>query len=92
MDKLESLLGESTFDVVDRWDGDLFAIGIARPDNHRVLVYISTYDQPLGTYFVSLELPALPFSDDPYASAGEFRARSLDELVSIIRKPFGTVD
>ena len=75
IDRLKALMGVDAFDVVDRWDADLCAIGIARPDNHHVLVYVSTYRQPAGNYEVFLELPPEPGSDDPYTPGDELQVQ-----------------
>jgi len=88
LNKLTKRLGSQAFDVVDHWDADLCAIGIARPDDHRVLVYVCTFGQQAGAYFVSLELPPTAGSDLPYSSAGEQEAKSFDELVEIIQRHF----
>ena len=87
---LKERLGVGAFDVVDHWDEDLCAIGIARRDNHGILAYISTFGQAEGTYFVSLEMPPRPpdkqWANHPYTPAGECEARSFDQLVEIIQK------
>jgi hypothetical protein len=43
LDRLRDDFDEDAFDVVDRWEADLCAIGIAAHDDHRRLVYISTW-------------------------------------------------
>jgi hypothetical protein len=83
--KLQSELGTSFFDIVDHWEADLCAVGIARPDNHEVLVYISTCSLPEHGYFVSLELPSVE-EDFPYQAAGEFDDLDFEALVSIIKR------
>ena len=88
LDGLEARLGPRSFDVVDHWEGDLCAIGIARPDNHEVLVYLCTYGQSGEHCSVSLELPPQPGNDVPYAAAGDHDAASLDELAEIVRRHF----
>jgi len=80
---LTTRLGRDAFDIVDHWDGDLCAIGIASPDNHGVLAYISTYERQ-DRFFVSLELPPDPDEDYPYKNAGSTEAASIDELVEIV--------
>ena len=90
--RLKSRLGDKAFDAVDGWDGDLFAIGVARPDKHGILVYVSTYEQPDATYFVSLELPPLRLSDLPYRQGPEFEVRSFEELVAVIKRHFSEAD
>lgn len=87
LSKLRTELGEGAFDVVDHWEADLCAIGIVRPDNHSVLVYVSTYERGEGRYWVSLELP--PIAEGvPYASAGEREVRGIRELASVVRRHF----
>jgi hypothetical protein len=88
LDGLRARLGLRSFDVVDHWEGDSCAIGIARPDNHSVLVYISTSGEPGERCSVSLELPPQPGSDIPYTAAGDHDAASLDELAEIVRRHF----
>jgi hypothetical protein len=84
--RLRERLGAGAFDVVDRWESDLCAIGFARPDDHRVLVYVCTYERQDGAYFVSLELPPAADSDMAYSSAGERDVASFEELVEIIQR------
>lgn len=88
--RLKMRMGEEAFDVVDHWDGDLMAIGIARPDNHDVLVYVCTFRKPPDEYFVSLELPPDPNDDYPYTPAGDYEVKSFDELVELIRRHFSS--
>lgn len=88
--ELRAQLGEGAFDVVDHWDTDSFATGIARPDDHGVLVYVSTLALRKGKYWVSLELPPKPGDDQPYVLAGEAEAQGIQELASIVRAHFGT--
>jgi hypothetical protein len=81
-------MGPRAFVVVDHWEADLCAIGIARPDNHSVLVYFSTNSEPGERCSVSLELPPQPGSDIPYTAVGDHVAASLDELAEIVRRHF----
>ena len=41
--KLTAAIGGNSFQVVDHWDSDLCAVGIAAPDDPDRLVYVSTY-------------------------------------------------
>lgn len=86
LDRLKEHLGPGTFDVVDHWESDLCAIGVARPDNPRVLVYISTFRRHDDTCFVGLELPAAAGSDPPYTQAGERVTKNFGELLTIIQR------
>jgi hypothetical protein len=83
--RLRQTLGTEAFDIVDHWDGDLCAVGIARRDDHGLLVYISTYNKKDDQYFVSLELPSSE-TKMPYDSAGTFENVDFDRLESIVRQ------
>jgi hypothetical protein len=87
--RLRKHLGAGAFHIVDHWDADLCAIGIARPDNHAVLVYICTFGLPNGRHFASLELPAKS-DDKDYRAAGEYRSLTFGKLVELIRKHLST--
>ena len=87
LSELQAELGDGAFDVVDHWD-DIFATGVARPDNHGVLVYVSTHDNRKNKYWVSLELPAPPGEEAPFVTAGERQAHGIQELASIVRAHF----
>jgi hypothetical protein len=90
--RLRKRLGADAFDVVDHWDADLRAVGLARPDDHAVLVYVCTHGLPNGRYFASLELPPAqagePWANHPYTPAGERDRLTFEELVEVIRKHF----
>ena len=90
--RLRKRLGTDAFDVVDHWDADLCAVGIARPDGHARLLYICTHGLPNGRYFASLELPPAQggeqWANHPYTPGAEFDSLSFDELVAVIRKHF----
>lgn len=92
IDELKSRMGDDAFVVIDHWEGDLFAVGIARPDNHDVLAYVCTYEHPVESYVVSLELPAKPGSELPYIQGDELQVHGLDKLVEVIEKHFRTVE
>ena len=93
LDRLRGRLGAGAFDVVDHWEGDLCAVGIARPDEHGVLVYVCTAHEPEDTYFVSLELPPRPgdeqWANHPYTPAGEQRVQGFEALVQVVQGHFG---
>jgi hypothetical protein len=50
-------LAERGWGIVDDWDADLCAIGIARDDRPRQLVYVSTWRQKRGRYWYECETP-----------------------------------
>ena len=89
LNELRAELGATVFDVVDHWESDECAIGIAKPDDHGVLVYVSTHVGSRNVYWVSLELPPKSGDDFPYVPAGEREIRGIQELASVVRTHFG---
>ncbi len=83
--RLARRLGCQRFDIVDHWEIDLCAIGIASPRNHGVLVYISTYRKHPTRYDVELELPPTPGNDFPYEVASRHSNLTFEELVRVVR-------
>jgi len=53
LSRLEERLGSDTFQIVDHWEGDLIAIGVAHPHNRELLVYIAANGPE--DYYVELE-------------------------------------
>ncbi len=84
--RLTSELDPNLWTVVDHWDADLHAIGIARPSEPGVLVYVSTWRQPPGKFFCSLELPPPPGDDAPYRPAGDSGGVEFPEVLRLIRE------
>jgi hypothetical protein len=80
LSKIERRLGPDAFQVVDHWQADLWAVGIAHPNDEHLLAYIAA-DLPDDRYFVELETLPAPGSELPYAVAGRFQSVSFDELV-----------
>ena len=89
LDRLRSSLGVNTFHIVDHWDADLCAIGIAKPDEHSTLVYISTYGQTPGKYYVELETVAEGSNDDEYEVVAEYASIDWDELLETVARHLG---
>ena len=76
-------LGPAGWTVVDHWDADLFAIGVAKVDDPRILVYVSTYQHPTGKFYVECEVPNGPEpSDYRVQQQGEV---DLEALLEILR-------
>ena len=73
-------LEERGWVVVDHWDADLFAIGIARKGHPRRLVYISTFKKSPGRYYYECEVPTS--SDDAaYLTTSSAEDVDLDTLI-----------
>ena len=72
------------FLIIDHWDADLCAVGVTAIHDPQQLVYISSWNQPTGRYFVELETAPLPGSELPYASVAKFDTVDREELASLV--------
>ncbi len=81
---LQDELGLDAFDIVDHWETDSLAIGIARPDNHKTLIYIATCESD-NRYFVSLENPPVD-EDFPYQQGEIFDGIDFITLMNVVKK------
>ena len=91
LDRLRSDLGSAAFAVVDHWDADHCAIGLAHPSNHQILVYVSTFHKETGQYDYELELP--PVSEvELYSCAGRAESSTYEELLGVIRSHLKVAD
>jgi hypothetical protein len=81
--------GSDSFDIVDHWESDLCAIGIARRDDHRVLAYLSTLGRPEQPYYVELELPPDAGDDVPYRVAGQHHPSDFATLARLVGSHLG---
>lgn len=54
---LAERVGGEYFQVVDHWDADLCAIGVAAMNDESRIVYVSTFRQPPGIYWYECEVP-----------------------------------
>jgi hypothetical protein len=57
-----------------------------RAQDSRQLVYISSYEQPVGRYSVELESAPAQGSEAPYQTVGNFELLSREELLDLITK------
>ena len=69
--------GTEGWTVMDHWEPDMFAMGIARADDPARLVYVSTWRRMPGRYFYECETP--PATEEPR------RAESSEEYVDSVR-------
>jgi hypothetical protein len=86
LQKLYKRIGLNAFVIYDHWGHDKNAIGITSPQNHGVLVYISTFGTEENHYNVRLELPQKQDTDFPYTEAGKYDGLDFEKLVTIIHK------
>jgi hypothetical protein len=75
--------------VIDHWDGDLKAVGIARADSAQPLVYVSTWSQHAGLYAYECETAAPPGSELPYIAARQGERADFFHLLSVLREHLG---
>jgi hypothetical protein len=79
-------LGFQSFSVVDHWEADTHAIGIANVVDPRVLVYVSVNDSA-RRYFLSFESPpAGEWAKHPYTPGPERSVESLSEVMTLVRE------
>ena len=84
--RLRTDLGKQTFQVVDHWEADLVAVGIASPSNPRILAYISTLNYPEHGYFLELEAPGKSEDLDDYKVIGTWDRLNDEDLKKHIQK------
>ncbi len=75
--------------VVDHWDADLCAIGIARADRPGRLVYVSTFGRDRGRYDYQCELPG-GSGDDDYLTTAAGDDVDFEFLLEVIKKHLGS--
>ena len=86
---LEERLGKGAFQIVDHWEGDDLAIGVASCVAAQRLVYIASSNHSQHLYDCFLERAPTPQSGLPYECCGKFGAVSLDELVRLVSSHLG---
>ena len=79
------------FAIVDHWEGDLIAIGLACKEDHHQLVYIAE-KQGKRTYFVELETAPNAGTDFPYKCIARLEGLPRRNLPAIIRSHFHAND
>lgn len=77
-----SELGGNRFRVVDHWDADLYAVGLAAIEDPRRLVYVSTFGQVAGRYAFECEEPE---EGREYRTVARGDAATFEELREIVR-------
>ena len=83
LERISSNIGEENLCLVDHWDADLCAIGIAKKDDNAQLVYISTYNKPYREFYYELE-----FSSKIKADTSNLQLEGdvkYNELIKIIK-------
>lgn len=86
LNRLTENLGAEAFVVVDMWEDDDFAVGVAHPQDAQQLLYFSTFELPAEHYFIVFETAPDANSDLPYADEGDDLAESFDELLKMVKQ------
>lgn len=87
LDYLRHRLGEAAFVIIDHWEADLAAVGVASPTRLDRLVCISCFDQRSSQpprYTAILERAPAPNSDLLYEECGHFAELSLEDLATVV--------
>ena len=87
--KLRGRLGENSFEIEDRWEADLCAIGIVNPDNRRSLAYISTYDLPEDQYYLELESLVEPDEAMSFVMKARYKSVGFEKLLTVVAEHLG---
>lgn len=79
--QLASVFDGDRFQLVDHWDADLFAVGVASVKDERRLVYVSTYRKRRGMFDYDCEE-----ADIHGESRSVLRSKDvkIDELVRVV--------
>jgi hypothetical protein len=84
LDELRRLLPDCPFQVVDGWDDDPTAVGIAHPDEPGLLVYVASEEITPSKFYAAVERPARPGSDRPEPGASHVDL-DIYQLASLVR-------
>jgi len=86
--QLRERFGAAAFGVVEQWDADVCAIGLAAPGGPTHLAYISVCDKPAGRFDLLIERSA---PDGAAPPAGSTRHADIDfeTLATIIAGQLG---
>jgi hypothetical protein len=84
VEHLRMCLGPDEFQIMDHWEADLIAIGIASPSDLQRLVYFCLESGGERRFYVSLETAPTKGSELPYMDCGEFNNVDLETLTKIV--------
>ena len=83
---IQSKLDDESYQIVDHWDASLVSIGIAKPGEPDILVYVTTLGQPEGCYGYECEIPSENPDEFPFQTVAEGDGVNFETMVEIIRK------
>lgn len=82
-------MGRDSFDVVDHWEADPTAVGIAAPADHSRLVYVRSVSA--SAFDATLEVAAAADSDCPYDVVASYIGITAPELVAVVQSHLAPV-
>ena len=95
-DRVKSMLaalterfGQGTFQIIDDWEADLCAIGIALPHDPNKVVYISTYGLPEGRYSCHVDIWPPAGSDSRSKSLAKLEGIDFTHLAAAVGEYLG---
>jgi hypothetical protein len=89
VEHLRNCLGPDEFQIIDHWEADLIAIGVASPSDLQRLVYFSLESEGERHFYVSLEAAPTKGGELPYMDCGEFNDVDLETLTEIVAEHLG---
>ena len=89
VEHLRKCLGPDEFQIMDHWEADLIAIGVASSSDLQRLVYFSLESGGERRFYVSLEAAPTEGSELPYMGCGEFNNVDLEKLTEIVAEHLG---
>ncbi|MGO4339701.1 hypothetical protein AB4037_32915 [Labrys sp. KB_33_2] len=84
LEYLRERLGHQSFQLLDHWNGDRMAIGIASPNDANWLVYIACTDTLPSAYTAILERGSSPDDEIPYEECGSFEGLDINGLADVV--------
>lgn len=78
--------GEDNFQLTDYWEDDLYAVGIKNVTDRKHLIYISTFNRPIGFYFVEVEKSNSETDLADYSVVKKFEKAGFDQILELFRK------
>ncbi len=89
LSRLGSELGSDKYKLVDHWEADLCAIGIASIQDLRRLVYVCTYGQPAECFYFECEIADQDGGGSDYKVEKTGEGVEFLELLLVIKKHLG---
>jgi hypothetical protein len=86
LEELRARLGAATFDVVDHWPADPYAVAVAARATPSRLAYLSAYEKPAGRFDVHLERLPDPAAGVSYTDVGYVTDLDVDGVAAVVAR------